>query len=204
MADAGPRTLFGQTLALGVLGAGGLAVAGNRDWVHIEANARAEAQAGVLWDSVPGLGQMPLAGALGLVALACWGVLLVGRGVVRRVLAVAAALAGAGAFVVWVFGLVQLRSDVEERIEQAVLPGDWSVAWTAWFPAAGLAALVAVAAGVLAYVKAPTWPSMSSRYDAPGGGSRTAATDDASSPEDLSEVDEADLWKALDEGRDPT
>lgn len=196
-AEEKPRTWFGQTLVLGLLGAGGLAVAGNSDWVRIDADSRAEAQAGVLWDSAPGLGQMPLAGALGLVALACWGVILVSGGLVRRVLAAAATLVGLGALAVWAVASVQLVADVEDRVGAAVLPGEWSVAWTAWFPVAGGAAVLAVAAGVMAWVKAPSWPTMSSRYDAPG----SAAQRD---PVDLAEADETDLWKAIDEGRDPT
>ena len=40
--------------------------------------------------------QMPVAGALALVVLACWGVVLVSRGRVRRAVAVLAALAAAG------------------------------------------------------------------------------------------------------------
>lgn len=192
-----PRTLFGQTLAMGVLGAGGLALAGNRDWVRIDADQRAEASAAVFWDSAPSLGQMPLAGALGLLTLACWGVLLVSRGVVRRLLAGAAAAVALGAVAVWVTALVQLSDDVEARVADAVLPGEWSVVWTVWFPVAGLAAVLAVVAGALAWWKAPSWPSMSSRYDSPSA--RAAA-----SPVDLAEADEADLWKAIDEGRDPT
>lgn len=191
-----PRTHFGRTLACGVLGAGGLAFGGNRDWVRIDADARAEAAATLLWDSTPALGQMPLAGALGLVTLACWGVLLVARGAVRRVLAALMVLASLGAVAVWCVALVQLGDEVEEHVTGAVLPGAWSVEWTAWFPVSGVAALLALLAGVAAFRLAPSWPAMGSRYDAPGA--RAAA------PVDLAGADEADLWKAIDEGRDPT
>ena len=41
------------------------------------------------------------------------------------------------------------------------------------------------------------WPEMGSRYDAPGAAAATAA----GPPEEQTSLD---LWKALDEGRDPT
>jgi hypothetical protein len=50
---------------------------------------------------------------------------------------------------------------------------------------------------VLAMRWAPQWPEMGSRYDAPGVQSEPASVP----PEDQSSLD---LWKALDEGKDPT
>ena len=63
---------------------------------------------------------------------------------------------------------------------------------TAWWWLGLVASLVALAAAVLAVRLCPGWPEMGSRYDAPV--SRPAA-------EDMSEVD---LWRAIDQGRDPT
>jgi hypothetical protein len=42
----------------------------------------------------------------------------------------------------------------------------------------------------------PSWPEMGARYDAPAG----ARTED----EDATPKENIDIWKALDEGRDPT
>ena len=57
----------------------------------------------------------------------------------------------------------------------------------------GLGCLLTAAAFLVAVRGAGRWPEMSRRYDAPGDGvgsdGRTGATD---------------LWRALDEGRDPT
>lgn len=197
---------FGPTALAGLLGGGLVAVAGSRDWVRLEADGPAEAAASIFWDGAPGVGQMPLAGALGLVVLAAWGVLLVTRGAVRRVAAVVAALAAAGAVATWVVGLLDLRDDVTARVTEAVLPGDWSLELTGWFTVAALGAVLALAASGLAVVRVPGWPAMGSRYDAPAARAEVEAarTAGADVPEDLSEADPTDLWKAIDEGRDPT
>lgn len=60
---------------------------------------------------------------------------------------------------------------------------------TGWPVVAGIAVVLSAAAFGVALVRAQTWPEMSRRYDAPTD--QKAKTDD-------------DLWKALDEGRDPT
>jgi hypothetical protein len=57
-------------------------------------------------------------------------------------------------------------------------------------------AVLALLASVLAVAWLPDWPEMGSRYDAPG-----AAPPPTPDPEDQSSLE---LWKAMDEGRDPT
>ena len=197
---------FGPTVVAGLLGGGLVAVAGNRDWVRLDTDGAAESAATVFWSGSPGVGQMPLAGALGLVVLAAWGVLLVTRGAVRRVAAVVAALASLGAGATWVVGLVELRDDVTERVEAAALPGTWSLELTGWFTAAAVGAVIALAASVVAVLRVGSWPAMGSRYDAPAARAEAEAARTTGVPtaEDLGEVDPTDLWKAIDEGRDPT
>ena len=70
-----------------------------------------------------------------------------------------------------------------------------AVALTAWpwFTAAGLVG--AVVCGAIAYRVAPHWPEMGSRYDAPGPSTEPQTTDLTSG---------VDVWKAIDQGRDPT
>ena len=60
---------------------------------------------------------------------------------------------------------------------------------TGWPVVAGVAALLSAAGFCVALVQARRWPEMSRRYDAPA--EQKAQTD-------------TDLWRALDEGRDPT
>ncbi len=69
-----------------------------------------------------------------------------------------------------------------------------------WPWLAGLGALASLVTTVLAVRWAPGWPEMGSRYDAPTAGGGAAAAD-LVDPADRSSLD---LWKAMDEGRDPT
>jgi hypothetical protein len=56
--------------------------------------------------------------------------------------------------------------------------------------------VVGALAAIAAVRLVPTWPEMGSRYDAPGAA--------PTPPPDPAEMDEADLWRAIDQGRDPT
>lgn len=150
--------------------------------------------------------EFPLAGALGLVALACWGVLLVTRGVVRRAVAVLAALAALGiSAVVVIGGFLQVDDAAEDLASRlgarsfSELPLERSV----WFWVALAASVVALAAAVVAVRDVPRWPEMGTRYDAPTGpgASSAAATETTGDPAEQSNLD---LWKSLDEGSDPT
>jgi uncharacterized membrane protein (TIGR02234 family) len=106
----------------------------------------------------------------------------------------ALASAGCDAAVVigWSSVTDSLRSDLA-----GVGVTDVSFSHTAWFWAAAVGALLSLVATVLAVRLVPTWPEMGSRYDAPVAGSEPAVVD----PEDQSSLE---LWKAMDEGRDPT
>ena len=68
---------------------------------------------------------------------------------------------------------------------------------TGWYWVAALALSLTVLTTVVAVRLVPGWPEMGRRYDAPAhaAGAPTAA------PE---ERENLDLWKAMDEGRDPT
>ncbi|MDH2416661.1 Trp biosynthesis-associated membrane protein [Nocardioides sp. CER19] len=168
---------FWPTVLLGVAGAGVAAYAGAQDWVHIEAGGDPITAVGVSLDS-------PSTTSLALVALAAWGVFLVTRGMFRRVVAGIAAFASI-----------------------APVPGVWSTrhhllhthtdsVGTAWPWVAVVGCVVACAAAVVAVVKAPGWPEMGRRYDAPAGAETRAVP--------LEEQSSIDVWKALDQGQDPT
>ncbi len=70
-----------------------------------------------------------------------------------------------------------------------------STSLTPWYAAALVGAGLSVVATLAAVVLVPGWPEMGSRYDAPAAASQR----DDSTPET-----NIDIWKALDEGRDPT
>ncbi len=193
MAERGRRT-FAPVVLLGLAGSGLAAVAGNKAWAEGGGDA-AQRLAAVPLTTDPG--EMPAAGALALVALACWGVVLVTRGRVRRAVAVLGALASAGVLVTVVAGwssvVDSLRSDYAD-----VGVTDIGIHHTGWLWAAAVGAVLSLAASVLAVRWAPAWPEMGSRYDAPAG--------ERAEPEpiDPAEQSNLDLWKAMDEGRDPT
>lgn len=174
------RRTFWPTVLLGLIGAGVAAWAGHHPWIAgAQDDPFAQAQ-GTNLDS-------PATTALALVALAAWGVVLVTRRHVRRVVALLGAIAAI-----------------------APVPAIWSTRHhllathdashgTGWPWVALIALVVSFLASAVAVVKAPAWPEMGAKYDAPTGAEHTATTDVP-----LEEQSSIDLWKALDEGTDPT
>ncbi len=192
------RRTFGPVVLLGLAAGTLAAVAGNRAWARGHGQA-ADRLAGMpLADEA---GKVPAAGALALVVLACWGVVLVTRGRVRRAVAALGALASVGILVTVVTGWSSAVDSLRSDLAQVGTVG--SVDHTAWAWLTGVAALASLAATVLAVRWAPGWPEMGSRYDAPtaGGGAAPAEPGEPADPADRSSLD---LWKAMDEGRDPT
>ena len=192
MAERPRRRSFGPVVLLGLASATLVAVAGNRSWAEADSGAARDVSSLAL--SVDA-GKMPAATALALVLLACWGVVLVTRGRVRRAVAALGVLAALGALasvvVGWTSVVDALRNDLA-----SVGVTDVEIGHTGWFWAAAVGAVLALASSVAAVVLVPGWPEMGSRYDAPG--TAPLPTPD---PEDQSSLD---LWKAMDEGRDPT
>ena len=192
MAERRHRRTFGPVLLLGLASATVVAVAGNRDWA--EASSASAGQVSSLALSVD-VARMPVATAMALVLLACWGVVLVTRGRVRRLVAALGVLAALGAVASVVVGWTAVEDALRDDFASVGVTGV-EIGHTGWFWAAAVGSVLAVVSSVLAVVLAPAWPEMGSRYDAPG-----AATPARPEPEDQSSLD---LWKAMDEGRDPT
>jgi uncharacterized membrane protein (TIGR02234 family) len=184
MAD---RSYAGAVLA-GLGGSTLAAVAAGQPW----AEASGTAAGAPVQVAVKGSEAAPLVIALALVALAAWGVVLVLRGRVRRWVAVLGALAGAGALVAVVDAFDGAQDAALRELGTKGPVGDVATAsLSAWYFVTAVALLVAVAAFVVAVVRAPGWPAMGSRYDAPAAR--------ATRP-----VAEQDMWRAMDDGHDPT
>jgi uncharacterized membrane protein (TIGR02234 family) len=179
---------FGPTVLLGLTGAVLAAVAGTRPWASASGDA-----AGIKVDAaVTGSQTAPLLATLALVALAAWGVVLVTRGRMRRVIAGVGLLACAGALVVLVDAFDGAQEDAVEAVADRGATGDvLTASLSAWYFAAGAGVVVTMLAFGVALVRSPRWPAMGSRYEAPAARAATPA-------------DEEDIWRALDEGRDPT
>jgi uncharacterized membrane protein (TIGR02234 family) len=188
---------FGPTVLAGLAAAALTAVSASRDWATASGSA-----AGVdVSATAKGSASAPLAVALALVALAAWGVVLVLRGRIRRAVAVVGAAASAGvlAAVLSVAGRAQ-----DDAVRGVVARGGTGDAFTSsltpWFFVTAVGAVVTLVSFLVAVVAAPGWPAMGSRYDAPVARSGDH-TGDPASP---APVTEQDMWKALDDGRDPT
>jgi uncharacterized membrane protein (TIGR02234 family) len=183
---AGHRSYAAAVLA-GLSGAALTAVAGSRQWATASADS-----AGVQVErSVTGAESQPIVAAAALVALAAWGVVLVIRGRARSLVALVGLVASAGALVSVALGYTSARDDAVAAAVAAGAIGDpATISLSTWYYLAGAGALVATAAFAVAVVRAPRWPAMGSRYDAPS--TRASADPDE------------DMWRALDEGRDPT
>ncbi|WP_372733413.1 Trp biosynthesis-associated membrane protein [Nocardioides sp.] len=185
--------------ALGVGATVAAVVASARPW------AASEAVSSLVDGAEPGLtsslsltlesGRVPLANALALVALACWGVLLVARGRARRLVTGLGALASVGLLITTVVAFSAAPARVRDSaVDLPVSPGE--VALTGWYWVGLAAAVVVALAWLLAALWVPRWPEMGRRYDAP--------RPSAARREDPASDSSLDLWKAIDDGRDPT
>ena len=191
------RRTFGPVVLLGLASAGLAAIAGSKPWVTGESGSvDADASSGMAAVlSLDGVRESPLAAALALVVLACWGVLLVTRGRVRRVVAVLGLVAATGLAIATVEAFWSLPDKLAEALVEVSGTDTVSTSLTPWYAAALVGAGLSVVATLAAVVLVPGWPEMGSRYDAPAAASQR----DDSTPET-----NIDIWKALDEGRDPT
>ena len=136
-------------------------------------------------------GQLPLATTLSMVVLAAWGVVLVTRRRVRFAVAVLGALAAVGVLATVVAGW-WLVPDALRDDAAAVGVSGLETAPTVWYWLTLAAALVSAAASGAAVAFVRRWPEMGTKYDRPTGPPAEHPDDDLA------------LWKALDEGRDPT
>jgi uncharacterized membrane protein (TIGR02234 family) len=190
---------FGPTVLGGLAAAVLTAVAAARDWSTASGSA-----AGVdVTAAATGSASAPLGVALGLVALASWGVVLVLRGWMRRAVAAVGALASAGVVAAVVAAFHSAQRDAVHAVTARGGTGAASSSLTGWYYVCGVAAALTLVAFVVAVLTCPRWPAMGSRYDAPTARAPGAAS---ASGQDVSEQDISgqDMWHALDDGRDPT
>ncbi|MCW2806332.1 MAG: hypothetical protein JWQ93_287 [Marmoricola sp.] len=188
---AGRRT-FGPVVLLGLATAALAAVASAKPWIGARATGASDASMSALDSGT----RYPLASAISLVLLAAWGVLLVTRGRVRRAFAVLTVLAALGLTVSVVAAYATLPDTARDSFDELMGRGSSDTGFTGWFWTTAVCAAVALVPAGLAVRLVGQWPEMGSRYDAPGA---------AATATEVSTVDpERALWRALDEGRDPT
>ncbi len=179
---------------LGMLASGGIAFfAASRQWVGATV-----ASDGLPSDQIAlsGTDAVPLVSALALVVVTAALAVLATGGRLRRLVGVVAVVAAvAGLWVVVTSGGAIDRAFGDAVAESPAFTGgtdpasDRSVLWPA---VAAVAFAVSTALGVLTAVVGHRWPTMGRRYESPAAAAPTAPRT------------EAEIWKALDEGRDPT
>jgi uncharacterized membrane protein (TIGR02234 family) len=180
------RSRFGPVVLLGLGSAALASLAGNKPW--LSARQRPDLLLGPATDAAE---KFPLAGAVALLLLATWGVLLVTRLRMRRVLAVLAVVESLGLLTCAVLGPSVVRTQIAKSAQATGAPGPWF--WTFV-----VATALTLAAAVLAVRTVKDWPEMGARYDAPTG-EKTQVEVDLDG-----ETGNRELWKAIDEGHDPT
>jgi uncharacterized membrane protein (TIGR02234 family) len=191
------RRTFGPVVLLGLAGAGLAAVAASKAWVA--GSSSAAVTSGAMSFGAGDHGESPLALALALVLLATWGVVLVTRGRFRLVVAVLGAAAALGFAVTTAAAPWQLRDSLERAILEATGAPERDISVTAWWWAAVVASVLACVASAACVRWVRHWPEMGAKYDNPAGSGVAEDAGDAPVP-----TENIDIWKALDEGRDPT
>ncbi len=193
---AAPRRTFGPVVALGVASGALAAWAASKPWVDgTGADSSVDASVSVAMTAVGEVSTSPLGTALAFVVLACWGVVLVTRGRFRRFVAALSVLAGLGYAATVLWAPFTLPDHLVEQVRRRTGATLDDTSLTGWYWLAVVSALLVLASTVLALRLVRTWPEMGSRYDAPAGPTATPADQP---------TENIDIWKALDEGRDPT
>ena len=190
---AEPRKTFAPVVLLGLASAALAAVAGTRAWVEMTGSRSSSSGAMNSTLELTAPGEMPLAAALSLVLLACWGVVLVTRRRVRRAVAGLAAVSALGLLATTIVAAFTLPDSFRTQVEEAVGAIDVDSSFTGWYAAALVAAVGSVLSTLAAVRLTPSWPEMGTRYDSPTG--------EAAPVEPEGNLE---LWKALDQGHDPT
>ncbi len=188
---------YGPTLLLGLLGAAAIVVGVARPWANATAN-----QPGLptIHADVTGADLAPLAGALGVVVLAAFGAVIATRGWVRRGLGVLI-VASAAVVLVTAIDPPGATSGLRDALSAKGWSGgalDPGVSGWRWVALAG--SVASIAAGVAISLYGARWATMGAEYDAPAA----AKSDQPGSTAPQVASTEAEVWRELDEGRDPT
>lgn len=189
------RRLYGPVV-LATLATGGLGFwAASRPWATTVLSSEGLAPTDL---NVSGTDAEPLVSALAVVVIAAALALLAAGPRLRKVVGVLTILVGVlGIVVAPRPGAAGIRSAVTKAAEaSAAYTGPESIgdiSSTFWYFVSVLAFVLAVLLGVAILRWSGAWPTMSSRYDAPGA-----------RPKPAEKISDADMWKAMDEGNDPT
>jgi uncharacterized membrane protein (TIGR02234 family) len=191
---------------VGGLAAGGLALLGaSRPWARVEIAVPGVPSSTI---QVSGSSAVPWVGALTLVILAGALAIVPTGGWLRRVVGVVVSLAALGAAIGTLTAGPAVDDALSEQLAESPASGgvdDAAIVAAADHPAwrwLTLGSSVAgIAVGLHVAGRGHRWATMGSRYDAPAARRRPESADVTAESEP---AENADLWRALDEGRDPT
>ena len=190
-----PRRLYGPVV-LATLATGGLAFfAAGRTWAEAEVRAEGLASATV---RVSGADAQPLVSALAVVVVTAALAILAAGHRMRRVVGVLTVVVSVAAIVLVprpggdsLVDAVRTAAEKSPAYTSPASIGD--ISYSPWPYVAIAAFVLAIVLAAVTVRLASVWPTMSSRYDAPGAAKQLPV--DASS---------SDMWKAMDRGDDPT
>ena len=185
------RRHMAGVVALGLSGSGLVAVAGSKPWADLPTKS------GPIGLNADELLKQPLCGALGLLLLATWGVILVTGPLTRRIAAGFSLVVVAGVVMTVINGW-SIASRAAEQL------GGGTPTRNNWIWAALIGAVVVGAASGLALRLAPTWPTMSARYDSPVSAGPTLQTSEVVGSEEGGSDTQRELWEQITDGHDPT
>lgn len=190
-----PRGLYSITV-LGTLAAAGLAFAAlSRPWATVELAASGMPSRP---EEFSGTQVAPAATALALVCAAGALAYLATSGALRRLLALVVSTVAALGVALVIRGLGRVDATMRRLATDAASPSP-SVETSWWWPAVAAFGFGSVLVlGLLALRRSAGWPALGRRFDRAGVPRRGA------SPRIAATDDPADVWRALDEGRDPT
>lgn len=183
-----------MTVLVGLLSALTVTVGVAKPWLAANATV---AGMPTLTATVTGADLVPLVGAMGFVLLAAFGAVLATSGPARRV--VGGVVVGASLTVVWA---AAHPGGAGQQVGEALQAKGWTgghydLDTVAWRWVVLLAGVACAAAGALVLRLGPQWATMGARYDAPGA-------EEPAQPASGDPVTEAELWRAIDRGHDPT
>ena len=186
------RRTFGPVVLLGLASGGLAAYVASKPWVDGTGSDSAPGMATMAWGEVS---SSPLGTALAFVAMACVGVVLVTRGRFRRAITWLGVLVAVGYALTVAWAPFSLPGHLVEQVRRRTGAELDGTSLTGWYWAAVVAAALVVASAALAARYVGSWPEMGTKYDAPAAQAERASD---------GPTDNIDLWKAIDEGRDPT
>lgn len=197
--DPQPRLRYGPTLVVGLLGAIAATVGVAKPWVTASVQ---ETGLPSIEAQVTGSDLAPLAGALGVVVLAAFGAVIATRGWVRRSLGVLIVVASAVLLVTAVHPPASTDALHDALTAKGWTGGQLDPATSGWRWLTLIGSGLALAAGFAISLYGARWATMGSQYDAP----RTRGRPDTKGSGDSTAAvsSEADVWREIDRGRDPT